>query len=121
MKYLTENLKSFLKILLVMYGITALLLFLTAFLQQKMEFSESVLSVGISMVYVISCFLGGFLAGKVQKSKKFLWGLVMGTCYLLLLMMVSLIGKHQFTTELSGFLVNLCLCAGGGMAGGMLS
>lgn len=121
MNYLTKNLKSFLKILIVMYGTTALLLFLLALLLQKMDLSEGMLSVGISAVYVISCFLGGFFAGKVQKSKKFLWGIFMGIFYLLILMAVTLAGKHGFTADLSGFIINLCLCAGAGMIGGMIA
>lgn len=121
MNYLTENLKSFVKILLGMYGTTALLLFFLAFLLQKLEFSEGVVSVGISAVYVISCFLGGVLAGKVQKARKFLWGIFMGIFYLFILMAVTLAGKHGFTADLSGFIVNLCLCAGAGMLGGMIA
>ena len=121
MKYFSENVKSIGKILLVMYGVTAILLFLLAFLVQQFQWESGVISIGICMVYVISCFVGGFLAGKVQRSKKFIWGIVMGLLYVIIMLMVTLVVKSGFGSDLSDFIVNLLLCLGGGMLGGMIS
>ena len=71
MKYLKEQGKSLGKIVLAMYVITALLLFLLAVVVKKMQFDTKGISIGITVVYVISCFLGGFLAGKMKRQKKF--------------------------------------------------
>lgn len=121
MKYLSENMKSLGKILLVMYAVTAILLFLLAVLVQRFQLESGGISVGVCIVYVISCFLGGFFAGKVQKAKKFLWGLLMGLVYLVIMSVVTLLAKKGFDAALSGFLLNLLLCLGGGMLGGMVS
>ena len=109
------------KILLVMYVITAVLLFLLAVFVQKLGWESGAISLGISVVYVISCFMGGFLAGKVQKNKKFVWGILMGLAYMIIMLAVSLAAKHGLHSSMSAFIINLLLCLGSGMLGGMIS
>lgn len=121
MKYLSENVKSLGKILLAMYAVTAGLLFLLAVLVQRLQLESSGISIGICVVYVISCFIGGFFAGKVQRSKKFIWGILMGLMYVIIMLVVTLITKQGFASSVSDFVVNLLLCLGGGMIGGMIS
>lgn len=121
MKYLSENMKSLGKILLVMYAVTAILLFLLAVFVQRFQLKSGAISVGVCIIYVISCFLGGFFAGKVQKAKKFLWGLLIGLVYIVIMSAVTLAVKRGFDIVLSGMLLNLLLCLGSGMLGGMVS
>ena len=121
MKYLSENLKSFGKILLAMFVVTALLLFLLAFLVGQFQWENSMISIGNSIVYVVSCFVGGFFAGKVQRTKKFIWGILMGLMYLIVMLVITMIVKHGFHSTMSAFMLNLLLCLGGGMIGGMVS
>lgn len=121
MKYLKEHGKSLGKILLAMYVLTALLLFLLAALVQKMQFDTKGISIGITIVYVISCFLGGFLTGKMKRQKKFLWGLFMGISYWAVMLVVTLFTKEGAAVTFAGFLINLLICAGAGMLGGMIS
>ena len=115
------SLKSIGKILLVMYGITAVLLFLLALLVQKLQWGHEIIAAGISLVYGLSCFAGGFVTGKVQRNKKFLWGILIGFVYLIVMLVVTLAVKNGFQDGVSTFLINLLLCVGGGMLGGMLS
>ena len=121
MGVLSGKLKSLGKILIVMMGSTAMLLFLLALLVQRLHWTEGVISIGISLVYVISCFLGGFLTGKIQQKRKFLWGLLMGFLYLFVILAVTMTGGNGGAADGKTFLVNLMLCLGGGMLGGMLS
>lgn len=121
MKYLSENLKSLGKILLAMYGVTAVLLFVLSVLVQRLGLKSGAISVGICVVYVISAFAGGFLAGKVQKTKKFIWGMLMGLMYVVIMLVLTLLVKKGFRAELSDFVLNLLLAVGGGMIGGMAS
>ena len=121
MKYLTESLKSIGKILLLMYAVTAILLFLLAILVQRFNWDNNVISIGISTVYVISCFIGGFFVGKVQQNKKFIWGILIGLAYLIIMLVITLVVKHGFHSSVSAFVTNLLLCLGAGMLGGMLS
>lgn len=104
--------------LLVAYVVTALLLLLMAFMLFKFEWDESKVAIGMIAVYVISCFLGGFAAGKGGQSRRFLWGLLTGTLYFLILVLVSLGfgGSNAFSMATTG-----ALCLGGGMIGGMLA
>ena len=121
MKFWRENVKSLGKILLVMYAATAICLFLLAVLVERLGWESGAISIGISVVYVISCFLGGFLAGKVQKTKKFLWGILMGLMYVIVMLVITMIVKHGLGGETSDFALTLLLCLGGGMIGGMIS
>ena len=121
MRYFFEPLKSIGKILMVMYGITAILLLMLALLVSKFQWEEGPVSIGVGLVYVIACLIGGFLAGKVQKTKKFLWGILVGLMYMMVLLVITLIFKHGFYSTVSGFVGSLLLCLGSGMIGGMVS
>ena len=121
MKYLSESLKSIGKILLLMYVVTAMLLFLLAVLVQRFNWDNNAISIGISTVYVISCFIGGFFVGKVQQNKKFIWGILIGLAYVIIMLVITLVVKHGFHSSVSAFVTNLLLCLSSGMLGGMLS
>lgn len=112
---------SILKILLAMYMVTGVLLLILSAMLYKMQLSESVVSIGIVLIYVLSGFLGGFLGGKVMKSKRFLWGMAMGACYFLILALGSIVFQQGINMELSRFFTTLILCTASGMIGGMAS
>ena len=78
------------KSLLAAYIITGALLLILALLLYKLQLSESAVNVGIIAVYVIACFLSGFLEGKMMKTRKFLWGGVSGLLYFVILAVISL-------------------------------
>lgn len=110
-----------LKALVVSYIVTALLLLLLAFLLFKFELNESKVSIGIIVVYLISGFIGGWIAGKGNENRKFVWGLIVGALYFVLLLVVSGIAGHGIQTQPVQLLTTALLCTGGGMMGGMLS
>ena len=112
---------TILKILLVMYLVTGVLLLILSAMLYKMQLSESVVSVGIVVIYVISGFLGGFLSGKVMKTRRFFWGMVMGGAYFLILVLGSILCQKGINRELSRFFTTLILCTASGMGGGMAS
>ena len=110
-----------LKSLLFSYILTVLMLGVLAFLLYKLQLGEKAVNMAIIVIYVAATALGGFLAGKRMKSRRFLWGLLLGGAYFLILTAVSLIvGKGNIQMG-SSFFTPLVLCAGGGMLGGMLS
>lgn len=108
------------KCLLAAYIVTGGLLMLLAFLLYRMDLSEKMVSVGIVAVYAVSAFLAGFLTGKKIGSRKFLWGLLMGTAYFAVLAVVSLCVNHRTQGMASDFFTTYMICAGSGMIGGML-
>ena len=109
------------KALLASYIVTGLLLLVLALLLYKLRLSESAVNVGIIAVYVVSCFLGGFLEGKMMKTRKFLWGNVCGLLYFTILAVISLAVNQSFSGGSSHFVTTLALCLAGGTLGGMVS
>lgn len=108
------------KCLLLSYLLTAVCLLLLTFLLYKLGLSEKTVSAAIISIYVISTLSAGFVAGKKLQSKKFLWGLLLGTIYFLILVAVSMAVSSSPGELGASFLTTLILCAGGGMLGGML-
>ena len=109
------------KALLAAYVVTGILLIILALALYKFELNEDAVTAGVTAVYLISTFAGGLVVGKLAKVRRFLWGIVLGILYFALLLLVT-VGIyrtfHEGSTEL---LVTFALCAGGGMAGGMIS
>ena len=118
---LSDRLTFILKCLLLSYLLTTGLLLLLALLLYRFELTEKVVSVCIIGIYILVAFLAGFLAGKREGSRKFLWGLLLGGLYFLILIVISLT-VNQGMGEVGGnFFTVLILCCGSGMLGGMLS
>ncbi|MCM1135250.1 MAG: TIGR04086 family membrane protein [Clostridium sp.] len=117
----SSRLTFILKALLISYLLTTGLLLLLALMLYRFDLSEKTVSVCIIGIYIVVTFLSGFLAGKREGSRKFLWGLLMGALYFLILIVISLV-VNQGMSEMSGnFFTVLILCCGSGMLGGMLS
>ena len=110
---------SMLKALLCAYVVTGIMLLILTILLYKAGLSEENVNAGIILTYVISTFAGGFVIGKLMKVKKFLWGLLAGVLYFVLLLLISLGVYHALQAEIMNLLTTLLLCAGGGMLGGM--
>lgn len=108
-----------LKALLASYVVTGLLLLLTAGLLYKFQLDEGKVQIGIILTYILSCFVGGFLAGKMMKSRQFLWGVLLGLLYFLIMTLVSLAVNRELQDGSTSFLTSFLLCMGGGMLGGM--
>ena len=109
-----------LKSLLFAYILTGVLLALLSFLLYKLGFGEKVVAIAIIVIYVAATFFAGFMAGKRMKNRKFLWGLLEGAAYFLVLAVISFLAGEQDAVMGSSFFTTLALCAGGGMLGGML-
>ncbi len=115
------SVSSVFKVLLVMYVLTGLLLVGLAGLLYKLELTESVVNIAIIVIYVLVGFVGGFLAGKIIKMKKFLWGAVIGALYFLILLAVSLILHKGLSGDVMHLATTLVLCVASGTIGGMIS
>lgn len=111
----------FMKVLLFQYILTGLLLALLAFLLYKMGLGENIVSIAIIVIYVVATVFGGWMTGKKMESRRFLWGLLMGCAYFLLLTIISFVAGGDNLQVSNSFWTTLILCAGGGMLGGMLS
>lgn len=101
--------------------LTMLFLAVFAFVMLKGNLSASVERVGLIAMSTIACFVGGFLCGKKNTKKRYLWGLGVGILYCLFFALVRVGMGQSFVTDTTAFLTTLLYCAAGGMLGGMLS
>ena len=113
--------KDIVKALAASYLVTLLLLVILAVLMFKAGLSERVVEGGIVGTYILSCFLGGFLIGKIQKTRKFIWGMVIGCTYYAILLVTALILKETDVPVTGNAFTSAVLCIASGMLGGMLS
>ena len=109
------------KALLAAYVVTGILLIILALALYKFELNEGAVTAGVTAVYLISTFTSGLVVGKLAKVRRFLWGIVLGILYFALLLLVTVGIYRTFHGSSTEILVTFALCAGGGMAGGMIS
>ncbi|MCC8103863.1 MAG: TIGR04086 family membrane protein [Clostridiales bacterium] len=107
--------------LAVAFLTTIILLLGFAFLLLKLQLDAGKTELGILVIYVLSCFVGGWYCGRKAGQRKFLWGLLTGILYFLLLLAVSALGEEALQPALARTAIAFVLCAGGGTLGGMLA
>ena len=87
----------------------------------QLNVSEGTVAAGVMVIYLLSCFLGGFLLGKGVGKNKFLWGVILGAVYFVLLMILSAAAGSGSFGGSGRIFSTFLLCCAGGMAGGMLA
>ena len=92
--------KVILKSLLFSYAVTGAFLLFLAFLLFQFDLGEKPVSAGIVAVYILSCFSGGFMSGKILRKDKYLWGILVGAFYYLLLITVSFVVQGKWEMSL---------------------
>lgn len=107
--------------LLFSYIVTALFLLIVSFLMLKLDLNSTVISAVINFSYIISAFIGGFFVGKRTEHKRFLWGLMVGVFYFIILMLVSLLMNRAGSIPLGSLLTVFVITSLSGMLGGMIS
>lgn len=112
---------TILSTLLIMYIITGLALLILAFILLKLQPGESAVNIGIMIIYIISCLIGGLIAGKRLRTHKFLWGVLMGAVYFLILLAGSLLLNRGISSDTVHVAATLVMCIAAGMIGGMVS
>ncbi len=107
--------------LLIMYILSGILLLLLAFLLFKMELSEMFIKAAVIVIYIVTGLVGGIFVGKRLKDRKFLWGLLTGSIYFLLLVIISALMQQGFQIEADKVITTWIICGASAMAGGMIS
>lgn len=116
-KYITD----FIKAMILGYFLSAAALCVLAFLMYQFEVKETHLRLGILMVYVASCLVGGMYIGRKMKKRQYLWGLMVGLFYFSV-HMAGVIALESVTPERIVPITALALlCMGSGMMGGAIS
>lgn len=110
-----------LKSLLVSYIVTGILLLMLAMALYKLELNEKSVSAAIVAIYVIATLIGGIIIGKLARVRRVLWGLGLGLGYFGLILLITLGVYRTLNTDGVNLITTMILCAGGGMAGAMIS
>lgn len=111
----------FVKTLLISYAVTVVLLFLFALILYKMKLSGAQASMGVTVIYLISCGLGGFITGKQMRSRRLLWGLLSGALYFTILFLLSMLSGGGLSADLKNMFTVLGTCLAGSAAGAIIS
>lgn len=115
------QIKTILRSLLLAYALSGICLLLLALIVFKLDIGQEIVTVGILVIYVVSCLAGGFLSGKLMRQNKYKWGFLVGLCYFVLLMIVSFAVQRQWDMSAQHAITTFFMCLGGGTLGGMLS
>ena len=115
------NPKLFLSSLLFSYLLSGILLVVISFALYRFRLKESQIQMAVILVYVLSCALAGFLAGKGLRRQRFFCGLLAGVLYFLVLMAVSFLLEKGLAPSIQQIAMVLAICAGSGILGGVLS
>ena len=120
-RIMSAKMVDILKVVLITYVITGVLLVLLAFGLYKMQLSESQIKVGIIIIYAISTIAGGYIIGKKKMHKRLLWGLLIGLTYFVVLSFIAfIINKGLYVNGATAMKAAL-VCTLGGIAGGVIS
>ncbi|MBR2950159.1 MAG: TIGR04086 family membrane protein [Lachnospiraceae bacterium] len=117
----TKPAVGLIKSLAAAYLLTAGGILLLALLMYRLELENTVLATAVLIVYMLSGLLAGLIAGKCVQVRRFMWGLLSGTFYFLVLVCMTAVVKQEFTDFGSHFFTTWMICAGSGMLGGMIS
>lgn len=113
--------KALLRSLLFSYILSGILLLGLAFVLYKLKIKEAQINTAVYAVYIVSCLIGGFLAGKRIGQRRFFWGMLSGLLYFLVLFAVSWVMKDGGSFDMARVMTVMACCLAGGTAGGMMS
>ena len=118
---LKKQVISVVKTLIFMSLATTVMILLMSLLFYKAQIGDKGIGIGVIITYFVTTFIGGFVFGKVNEKRKYLYGLLIGAVYFTILIICSMIfleGSGIFGNRL---IISLASCMIGGMAGGMIS
>lgn len=71
------------------YLVSGILLLIIAFLMYKTGLSDGTLAIGMGLIYIISNVVGGLIIGRYVDKRKFIWGLIIGLVYIVILYLIG--------------------------------
>ena len=98
--------------LIVSYLVSGAGLLLLALLLLKYQLDERKVSAGILAVYILSGLSGGIYMGKTAERKRYLWGMILGSIYWGILMLLTIFSGAGTGSGVKGAFLTLLICAG---------
>ncbi len=103
--------------ILIAYAITCIFFICCALLLRYTSLTEQSVPMYVSIACVISVAVAGFDAAKAAEKNGWLWGLIAGAIYALILMLIGAFAIKGYTFDTRSLtLIALCV-AGGGLGG----
>ncbi|SEW24592.1 TIGR04086 family membrane protein [[Clostridium] fimetarium] len=118
---MSAKMVDILKVVLITYVITGVLLVLLAFGLYKMQLSKEQIDIGIIIVYAISTIAGGYIIGKKKMHRRLLWGLLIGLTYFVVLSLIAFIVHKGVYVNGASAMKAALVCSFGGIVGGVIS
>ena len=115
------KMRNILSSLLFAYALTGVGLLMLAFFLYVFKLGETAVDVGIILICIFVCFMGGRMTGRFLRENRAFWGMLTGLAYFLLLLIVSFAVKRRLDMRVVHAVTTFCMCIGGGTLGGMLS
>ncbi len=112
---------ALIRALLVSYMVSGFLLLALSFALYRLKLKESQINQAVFAVYGIACLTGGFVCGKITRSRRFFWGLSSGLLYFAVLFVLSQAVSHGASPISSRTAAVMLLCTAAGAIGGILS
>lgn len=112
---------QYVKKLILAYVLTTVLLAFFAFLMYQFDMSYTAGCAMLLVAYLIPTMFAGWRMGKQVEKRQFVWGMLLGLGYFLLLLLVSFIGNNYFFGNYQKLVLVGVICIFSGMFGGMLS
>lgn len=112
---------AYIKYLFVAYLLSFLLLGGISWCLYKINISLKAVSVCLVVTYIISNFFAGWRMGKKAEKRQFVWGLLVGLGYSVIVILVSFVGNGYMVASMEKQILVFSLCSLSGMFGGMLS
>lgn len=116
----TQRLFALMKCLFAAYAVTGALLMLLAGLLYKFSLSEQIVEIGIIVIYCVASLLSGIFFSKGSNSRRFVWGMLAGILYFVVICIISVVAEPGFKFLSNSCITTFFICAGSGMLGGML-
>lgn len=116
-----SNLRIMIRTIFITYILTAVFLLILAFCLYRFHLGEGQVNMGVNGIYIAVCLIGGLLAGKAAKRKRFLWGIITGVSYFAILLCVSFLINKGIGSDVRELLLIAAMCTGSGAIGGMIS
>ena len=107
-----------LKILLLSYAVTAIILVILSFCLYKFNIADWQVTAGIMLTYIVSNLLGGYMAAKLGKSRHLIWGTGFGLIYFGILVLVSVAMNKGLSVDQMSAVRAMAVCVISGAIGG---
>lgn len=117
----STNIRYIIKGLIFSYIITAIGLLILSLIMLKSDLSAGALGISIVIIYIISTISGGFLVGKKIKERKFIWGMITGIFYFVIIFIISLVMNKANSIPIGNLFTVFLISSLGGTLGGMVS